>query len=81
MIDVRTAIAMLKEQFPDKRVDGNPGEIGDLLIFSFVDKNATEEEAKWDNTVVGVNRFTGKISWHRLFDKDIMQNAKPILEY
>lgn len=81
MIDVRTAIAMLAEKFPDKRIDGNPGQIGDLLVFGFVDKSATEEEAKWDNTVVGVNRITGKISWHSLFDEDIMQNVKPITEY
>ncbi len=81
MIDVKTAIAMLEKQFPDKRIDGNPSQVDDLLIFGFVDKTATEEEAKWDNTVVGVNRFTGKISWHSLFDENIMKNAKPITDY
>lgn len=81
MIDVKTAIAMLAEKYPNKRIDGDPGEVGDLLVFGFVDKNATPEEAKWDNTVVGVNRITGNISWHSLFDEEIMKNAKPITEY
>lgn len=80
MIDVRTAIAMLEEKFPNKRVDGEPGEVDDLLIFGFVDKKATEEEAMWDNTVVGVNRITGEISWHSVFDEYIIRNAKPITE-
>ena len=56
-------------------------QIGDLITFDFVDKNATEEEAMWDNTVVGVNRITGKISWHSVFDADIMNNGTPITEY
>ncbi len=81
MIDVRTAIAMLTEKFPEKRIRGNPVQIGDLITFDFVDKNATEEEAMWDNTVVGVNRITGKISWHSVFDADIMNNGTPITEY
>lgn len=82
MMDIKATIAMLAEKFPDKRINGNPGEIGDMFIFGFVDKNATEQEARWDNTVVGVNRITGNISWHSAFDEDIMfGDVKPITEY
>lgn len=81
MIDVRTAIAMLTEKFPDKRLRGNPCKLNDLLLFNYVDKNGTEDEVKWDNGLIGVNARTGKISHHSAFDEDIMQNAKPITEY
>ena len=80
MMDVKTAISILEVKFPYKRIDGNPAVLGDLFVFRFVDKNATKEEIWWDNTVVGVDRITGEISWHSSFDKDIIPSAKPILE-
>lgn len=71
MISVRDAIAVLAEKFPNKRIRGVPVQIGDLITFAFVDKNAPENVTRWDDTVVGVNQTTGEISWHSVFDEDI----------
>ncbi len=81
MISVREAMAMIENKFPDKRLRGNPCKLDNLLLFNYVDKNETEEQAMWNNGLIGVNVVTGKMSHHSVFDKDIMQNAKPILEY
>lgn len=77
MITVKEAMAMLGKKFPDKRIRGNPGLAGDLYVFAFPNKNASEEEAMWDHTAVCVDRNTGEISWHNVFEPSIW-NADPI---
>lgn len=82
VIDVRTAISMVEKQFPNKRMRGGVDEFGNIYLFQFVDKDATEEEVKWDNGLIGVDKVTGKISHHSAFDLDILfGDVKPITEY
>lgn len=81
MISVRAAMAKIEKKFPDKRLRGTPFKIGDLLLFQYVNKTATEKEAKWDNGLIGVDAVTGKMSNHSFFDEDIMGKGIPISEY
>ncbi len=82
MIDVKTAIALVQKQFPQKRMRGGVDEVGNMYLFQFVDRDATEEEAKWDNALIGVDKATGEISHHSFFDDDILfGDVKPITDY
>lgn len=81
MLDLRSAIAVAEKQYPTKRMRGNPAETDGMFLFSFVEKDAKENESRWDATVIGVDKHTGACSLHNMWSTDIMQNAKPILEY
>lgn len=82
MIDVKTAMSMVESKYPNKKLRGNPFKLGDLLLFWYVDKTATEDEAKWDNRIIGVNAMTGEMSTHSFLDEDIaFGNTEPITDY
>ena len=82
MVSVSAAMTMIEEKFPNKRLRGNPFKLGNLLLFNYVDKDSTEEEAMWDNGLIGIDAVTGKMSYHSIFDEDIaFGNTEPITEY
>lgn len=80
MIDVRTAITLAETQYPTKRKRGGAAETEDMFVFSFVEKNATEEQIFWDNTAICVDKKTGECSKHFLTEPDVWE-AKPIEDY
>lgn len=82
MISVRDAIALIEKKYPNKKMRGNPGEWNGKFTFRFVDKTATEDEAKWDAGIIAVDKDNGEISEFNAFaNRDFFEHAKPILEY
>lgn len=82
MLSVREAIALVEKEYPDKRMRGNPGEWNGKFTFHFVDKTATEEQAKWDAGIIAVDKVSGKITKFNAYaNRDFFENNQPILEY
>ena len=82
MIDVRTEIALIEKKYPNKRMRGDPGEWNGKFTFQFIDKNITEDEAKWDAGIIAVDKVSGAISEFNAFaNRDFWENEKPITEY
>lgn len=82
MLDVRAAIALIEKKYPNKKMRGKPCEWNGKYTFRFVDKTATEDEAKWDAGIIAVDKNTGNISEFNAFaNLDYLTNAKRITEY
>lgn len=79
MLDLKAAIAILAEKFPDKKVYGNPVEYKGGYAFSLVPKDQGESEPNYDSTITMVDRTSGEISQFSAFENlDFCTNAKPI---
>lgn len=79
MLDLKSAIAILAEKFPDKKVYGNPAEYKGGYAFSLVPKDQDEKAPNCDSTITMIERESGKISQFSAFENlDFCTNAKPI---
>ena len=78
-MDVKEAVAILTEKFPDKKINGNPVEYKGAYAFSLVPKTLPEGEPNWDSTITSIDKVTGKILQFDAFgEPDFWTDATPI---
>lgn len=81
MVDLITAIKILKEKFPDKKTIGNPAEYNGAYAFSMVSNDHVDGTPNWDSTITMVDKKTGAVSQFNAFEKlDFFTDARPIEE-
>lgn len=78
-MNVKEAMAIVLERYPDKKIIGNPAEYKGMYCFSAVSKDYVDGTPNWDSTVTAVDIQTGEISqFGALENFDFMDNAKPL---
>lgn len=79
-MNVKNAIDILTEKFPDKKIIGNPAKYRGSYAFSMVSKDTDENEPIYDSTVVLIDPVTGDISETDAFDLNYINESKLIDE-
>ena len=80
-MNVRDAIAILNEKFPDQKVGGTPVNYRRAYAFSLIPKKALDGTPNWDSTITLVDKESGKVSQFNVFGEPaFLTDATPIDE-
>lgn len=77
-MNIEEAKSILAENFPDKKMYGEPAEYRGQFSIAMVSKDYVDGTPNYDSTVYNVDPKTGKITEVSAFDLDVLMESKPL---